>query len=161
MKADSSGIVMQDAAGSVKLNLTEDASLYATNFTLTAGTAPNTITLSSGGTYPLNIAGKFIVEWDGSFEINGDAFSVTADGALSANGGTVKIDANGLTVTQGNFNLGNGNFVVTGEGVVTINKGSINLGAYYDGDVIKGYYFSVTEDGQLSLFHDESVIDLG
>lgn len=161
MTANASGIIMQDAKSSVKLNLTENASLYATNFTLTAGTAPNTITLSSGGTHPLNIAGKFIIGWDGSFSVNDKAFSITADGALSANGGTVKIDANGLTVTQGNFNLGNGNFVVTGEGVVTINKGSINLGAYYDGDVIKGYYFSVTDDGILSLSHDESVIKLG
>jgi hypothetical protein len=167
-QASDDGVFLQDPSGEkVKISLTAtDSSIVATNFTLSATSTSGSVTISSVNASPINVNNKFIVNWDGSFSVNDKAFSVTADGALSANNGTVKIDTGGLTVTQGVLDLGKGKFHVDNDGnttiqngTITINDGAINLGLISTDP--KRYAFSVDKDGKMVLLNRSSSIEIG
>jgi hypothetical protein len=80
----------------------------------------------------------------------------------------VQLDAtNGLTMYEGSITLGlssitAGDFAVSldADNGLTMHKGSIKLGR--DSDATEeSYFFSVTSEGKMILYHPDSVIELG
>ena len=90
------------------------------NFNIKAYNSSNqTITINSGaGTngYPFDINGKFKVKWDGSLDIGGGNFTVSAAGA---------VNAKNLNITGGSIKIGS-KFSVNSSGVLTASGANIS-----------------------------------
>lgn len=93
----------------------------------------------------------FRIAWDGSLSINGDAFTVDAQGNVSITRGQISLGNKAFVVDSfGNLKINTDKFVVDKDGNLSINDGAFTVDN--QGNLnINGDAFAVDKDGNVSI----------